>query len=101
MTPPDLPDPVDIPAWRALLVAAPDRDARQACFAAWAGAAGCTQSTEEGRTHVWSSPDHIDARVAMAMQAWAILSGQHLRPPLGSWAASDARLNPTPEWQSV
>ena len=41
------------------------------------------------------------ARLAASMQAWAILACMNLRPPGGSWAASDARLNLLPEGTSA
>jgi len=82
------------------MAAARGRDAQQATFSAWASAAGCVVA-EGDSVHVWTPPDHLDPRTAIALQAWALLSSLHLRAPLGSWAASDARLNPNPEWTRI
>src|SRR5947209_18026486 len=90
------PDPNDLVAWRERMAAARGRDAQQATFTAWASAAGCTVADGDA-SHVWTPPDTLDPRTAIALHAWALLAGMHMRPPLGSWAARHARLKPPPE----
>jgi hypothetical protein len=96
----DQPAASDLAAWRARLAAARGRDAQQTEFSAWASAAGCVAG-EGDEGHIWTPPDHLDPRLAASMQAWAILACMNLRPPGGSWAASDARLNLLPEGTSA
>ena len=87
----DHPDPTDIRGWRERLLAASDREERQGVLRAWARACGC-EFGEGAAAHVITPPDTLDPIVAAVMHAWATNNGLHLKPPLGSWGASDARM---------
>jgi hypothetical protein len=89
----DLPDPLDVPGWRALIHAADDRPARAELVRSWAAALGCVLG--EGADPYIHPPDGIPPPIAGALWHHCLGAGLYLRPPPNGWPPSD-RL---PEWR--